>query len=504
MIVLNTGLAIFAVAEIIVSIDPKSTAALGLHRFGFGPVREQIGAIADDPRGALLADLERPSAGQVTAGNLPASAEAARALFEYRAEQQATSKLEERAKKAAEAKTVAMAAPESADPQAAAAMAPEQKTSSNQPPAPQPLQLPAQLIQNEAKVRFDAAIGAEVGFVERLVWFWSNHFCISADKILSMAGAYEREAIRPHVLGRFSEMLQAVESHPAMLFYLDNVESMGANSIAGINRDRGLNENLAREILELHTLGVRSGYSQADVTSFANVITGWTWFGPGEPLHGGEFLFFKRFHEPGEQTVLGKRYPDTGLAQGRAVLADLARHPATAQHIAQKFARHFVADEPPPALVAKLEKSFKDTGGDLKELAKTLIAADESWAAQRNKLKSPSEWIAGALRLTNAQGAIPIGRVLAAQATLGQALWRPPSPNGYPDSEAAWIDGVPRRLDIANEFADRIGPNMDPLALLDSGLGPLASTDTRDTVARAESRAQAVALLVMTPEFLRR
>ena len=125
-----------------------------------------------------------------------------------------------------------------------------------------------------------AALGADIGFVERLVWFWSNHFCISADKIVEMAGPFEREAIRPHVLGRFADLLLAVESHPGMLFYLDNVQSMGANSIAGITRDKGLNENLAREILELHTLGVRSGYTQADVTSFANVITGWTWIRP--------------------------------------------------------------------------------------------------------------------------------------------------------------------------------------------------------------------------------
>ena len=217
------------------------------------------------------------------------------------------------------------------------------------------------------------------------MWFWSNHFCMSADKIVAMAGAYEREAIRPHVLGRFADMLTAVESHPAMLFYLDNVESMGPNSIAGINRDKGLNENLAREILELHTLGVRSGYTQADVTSFAKVLTGWTWIPPGRADHGGEFIFIKRLHEPGAQTVLGKRYPDTGVEQGRAVLADLARHPATARHIAQKLARHFVADEPPPALVAKLEKTFSDTDGDLKEVAKTLVAAEN-----RGRRSAPS------------------------------------------------------------------------------------------------------------------
>jgi uncharacterized protein (DUF1800 family) len=278
---------------------------------------------------------------------------------------------------------------------------------------------------------------------------------------------------------------------------------MGADSIAGINRDKGLNENLARETLELHTLGVRSGYTQADVTSFANVLTGWTWINPDQPDRGGEFLFNKRLHEPGDQIVLGKSYPDTGMDQGRGVLGDLARHPATAQHIAQKLAQHFVADEPPPTLVAKLAKTFKDSDGDLKEVAKTLITADESWSPQRQKLKPPSEWIAGVVRITGAQNAIPIGRIVNAQAALGEPLWRPPAPNGYPDTEAAWIDGVPHRIDIANEFAGRARV-VDPLALLDSGLGPLASPDTRQTVARAETRNQALALLVMTPEFLRR
>jgi uncharacterized protein (DUF1800 family) len=318
-----------------------------------------------------------------------------------------------------------------------------------------------------------------------------------------MVGGYEREAIRPHVLGRFGDLVQAVESHPGMLVYLDNVESMGADSIAGINRDKGLNENLAREIMELHTLGVRSGYSQTDVTSFANVLTGWSWVRPDDPEHGGEFVFLKRLHQPGDQTVLGKVYSDRGVDQGRAVLADLARNPATAKHIAEKLARHFVADNPPPTLVAKLAKSFNDSGGNLKEVAKTLLVAEESWTPQRTKLKPPAEWIAGVIRLTGTQDIVPIGRVLNAQAMLGAPLWRPPAPNGYADTEAAWIDGVPHRVDIANEFAGR-ARNADPLVLLDAGLGPLATVETRETIARAESRPQAVALLVMTPEFLRR
>jgi uncharacterized protein (DUF1800 family) len=481
--------------------NPKLDAALALHRFGFGPVAGSIAAIADDPRGALLADLERPGAGRVAAANLPNSGQAARAFFEFRAERQAKEKLAQRAKKEAEAKGMVVGAADDnmmkpngdAQPPAPGSA----QTQQNQPPP-----LPVQLVQNEAKVRIEAAVAAEIGFVERLVWFWSNHFCVSADKALSMAGPYEREAIRPHVLGRFVDMLTAVESHPAMLFYLDNLESMGPNSVAGINRDKSLNENLAREILELHTLGVRTGYSQDDVTRFAKVLTGWTWIGLGEPNHGGEFVFVKRLHEPGEQTVIGKSYPDTGVDQGRAVLADLARHPATAGHIAYKFARHFVADNPPPSLVDKLAKNFNDSDGNLKELAKALIAAEESWTPERTKLKRPSEWMISALRLTGAQWVV--GRVMSGQALLGEPLWRPPAPNGFADDESTWIDGLSQRVDIASNFAGRVADRLDPVALVETALGPLASVETRNTVARAESRAQALALLLMAPEFLRR
>ncbi len=509
------------------TVRGKEAAALVLHRFGFGPAADSIAAIAADPQGALLADLERPRAGLVAA-NLPSSAEAAREVFDFRAEQAAKQKLALRAQKQVDAGNAASLV-DCRKPSGEPCMAPAADEAANQQPSPMaksaqppaPL-LPQQLFLNEAKARFDAAIDADFGFAERLVWFWSNHFCISADKAFGMAGAYEREAIRPHVLGRFADMLLAVESHPAMLVYLDNTESMGADSVAGINRDKGLNENLAREIMELHTLGVRSGYTQKDVTSFANVITGWGWVWPDDPVHGGEFEFVRRLHQPGAQIVLGKSYADTGVEQGRAVLSDLARSAATAQHIAQKLATHFVADEPPPSLVAKLAQKFRDTDGDLKEVCKALVTADESWVPQRGKLKPPSAWLVAMLRLSGGQWPIapgmnkafeqrmgvtpwPVGRVLTAQTQLGEALWRPPAPNGYPDTEAAWIDGVPRRLDIATGFASQLAANdADPRAVLESALGPLASAATRDTIARAESRPQALALLVMAPEFLRR
>jgi uncharacterized protein (DUF1800 family) len=482
----------------------KEAAALALHRFGFGPARDSISAIAADPRGALLSDIDRPGA-DFLAAKLPSSAAAARAVSDFRAEQQAKSKLAQRAKMESAANN-SLSLVDCKKSQSNEPCAAPPDASNQQPPPPQ-TPLPQQIFQDEAAARYQAAVGADIGFVERLVWFWSNHFCISADKDIAMVGAYEREAIRAHVLRRFGDMLIAVESHPAMLYYLDNVRSMGANSIAGINGDKGLNENLAREILELHALGVRSGYSRADVTSFAKVLTGWTSTDAADPAHGGEFLFNKRLHEPGEQTVLGKFYAQSGVDQGRAVLGDLAHHTATAQHVAQKLARHFVADEPPPPLVAKLSKAFMDSDGNLKAVAKALVTADEAWTPARTKLKRPSEWIVSMLRLTNASlnpGAPwNIGRLLAVQATLGESLWRPPAPNGWPDTEAAWIDGVPHRLDIANEFAGHL-PSSDPTALLESGLGPIASHNTRDIIARAESRTQALALLVMAPEFLRR
>ncbi len=186
-----------------------------------------------------------------------------------------------------------------------------------------------------------------------------------------------------------------------MRIYLDNPGSMGPNSIAGINRARGLNENFARENLELHTLGVRSGYTQDDVISFANVLTGWTLVPAGDnPEHGGEFTFNPRLHEPGAQKVLGKLYEDEGVEQGRAVLRDLAAHPATAAHVAGKLARHFVADMPPAALVERMTKVFLDTSGDLKETAKAMVSSDESWTQPPSKLKRPGEWVVGMVRAT--------------------------------------------------------------------------------------------------------
>ena len=475
------------------ALDPKE-AALALHRFGCGPRAGSIMAIASDPRGALVAELERPNAGQIVDANLPSSAAANRAVFEYNAARAANTKREQRRREAA-AKVAQNSGGESMT---------EAKPDTAPPTVAQPeaVPLPRQLFRNEAKARFDAAINAEIGLVERLVWFWSNHFCVNANATV-MAGGYEREAIRPHVLGRFADMLLAAEGHPAMLLYLDNAQSIGPDSVAGINRDKGLNENLAREILELHTVGVRTVYSQADVTNFAKVLTGWTILPTAtNPDHGGEFAFLGRAHEPGVETVIGNAYSEGGVEQGRAVLADLARHPATAKHVATKLARHFIADDPPTSLVDRLARRFLDTDGDLKAVVATLIAAPESWEPEQAKIKRPNEWIVAALRATGEPGETP--RMIQAGNLLGEPLWRPPAPKGFSDDDAAWLDGLGQRLEIANAFAHREGIGHEPAAVMETAIGPLASAETQRTIARAESRSQALTMLLMAPEFLRR
>jgi uncharacterized protein (DUF1800 family) len=372
-----------------------------------------------------------------------------------------------------------------------------------QPAQPNQLPLPRKIFLDEAAARIRAALNADIGFVERLVWFWSNHFCVSADDT-DMAGAYEREAIRPHVLGRFVDMLQAAEGHPAMLEYLNNDQSIGPDSDEGIVRNRGLNENLAREILELHTVGVRTVYSQADVTTFAKVITGWTILRTRDnPEHGGEFVFNPRMHEPGEQSLIGKTYPGGGVQQGRSVLADLARHPATAKHIAAKLARHFIADEPPPALIDRLAFRFFESEGDLKELAKALVTAPEAWVADRAKVKRPAEWLV-ATRRTIGRNNANFQAMINQQRLLGEPLWQPSAPKGFSDENAAWLSGLKLRVQCANTFAQAVAGEVDARELVDVMLGPLAAQETRQAVARAETKVQALALLILAPEFQRR
>lgn len=372
---------------------------------------------------------------------------------------------------------------------------------------------------DDLAVRVNVAVASPAPFAERLVHFWSNHFSVSVGKPGTQfeVGPHEFTAIRPHVLGRFSDLLKAAVLHPAMLLYLDQFQSIGPNAPFQQRRDRrpnprgprGLNENLAREILELHTLGVHGGYSQADVTEFARALTGWTVPGIGrvgrfaEDQPGGA-AFVALAHEPGARTIMGKRYPAGGAKQAIAVLDDLAAHPATARHIATKLARHFAGDTPPESLVARLEADFLKTGGDLASLTRTLIAAPETWAAGPLKFRSPFEWFIAALRLSGTERLEPqrITRVLT---ELGQPAWRAPSPAGYDDLAASWAgpDALFRRVELAERIAQG-APAEDVLARAEAAFPDALSDGTRTMLTRAESGRQALALLLVAPEMMRR
>jgi len=353
--------------------------------------------------------------------------------------------------------------------------------------------------------------------IERLTQFWTNHFALSVDKQLltGLAGSFEREAIRPHVLGNFSDLLLAVETHPAMLLYLDNHLSVGPHSQAALRLERraqprkiGINENLAREILELHTLGVGGGYTQADVTSFAEVITGWSIGGEGGAFAGGEpgkFLFRPELHEPGAKWVLGTRYADGGYRQGVAVLRDLAAHRSTARFIATKLARHFIADDPPPQAVARLALAFTGSGGDLPTVYRALIDSREAWVEPLAKYKTPSDYIISGFRgLT-----LPVEAgqpALTPFGLLGQRMWEPGSPAGWPDRSADWdgASALVKRIEWADAVGQRLGNRRDAVQLAPQLLGANLGAATRSAVAHAASASQALTLLLAAPEFMRR
>ena len=360
-------------------------------------------------------------------------------------------------------------------------------------------------------------------FAERLVHFWSNHFAVSADKgiVYGLAGTLENEAIRPHVGGRFIDMLTAVEQHPAMIAFLDNQYSVGKDSHAARlaafsrsfntlapKRQFGINENLAREILELHTLGVNGGYSQADVTSFAQIITGWSIGGGKGRLAGGvpgRFYFRENLHEPGPKTFLGKTYREQGQRQGEAVLVDLSRNPATAKFIATKLVRHFVADDPPADAVDRVSNAFLKSGGDLPLVYAALIDSPAAWDPDARKFKTPEDFVFSTLRSLNVSPDKP-EEVVRTFDLLGQRQYTPGSPAGWPDTSKSWdgSDALMHRVLWASRVADKFERGIEPVDLAASSLGGYARPETLTALRRAASSSQAVALLLMSPEFQRR
>lgn len=368
-------------------------------------------------------------------------------------------------------------------------------------------------VARELDVRYRHAAATPHGFAERLVRFWSNHFAISADKRAAApyAAPMEREAIRPHAFGRFADLLLAVERHPGMLRYLDNVRSIGEDSTLARRARRrdggrklGLNENLAREILELHTLGVDGGYTQDDVTELARAITGWGTPLPRDFEQGAASAFvFRAFaHEGGARRVLGRRYADAGVAQGEAILRDLAVHPATARHVSTKLAAHFIDDRPPPATVERMTRAWLDSGGDLPTVYRALIDSPEAWSSQARKFKTPDDYVLSALRAGG--GELGVALLYPLLTLLGQPPFTPRSPAGFADDAASWngADALYKRVQAAQRLGEQLpAERIDPVATARAALGPRLDADTLLAIRRAESPRVALAVLFASPAF---
>jgi uncharacterized protein (DUF1800 family) len=479
-------------------------AAIAVNRFGLGARPGEARSLGADPRGWLEAQLAAPAPN--TAVSPP---ESARVLAEVR------------------------------ELRVARQIAAQARASFNRPPQPEPAP-PGPGIDEDAIREFGAfirehyvaqtdtrhrlALETDRPFVERLVHFWSNHFAVSADKqpLAALAGLYEQEAIRPRVTGNFYDLLLAAVRHPAMILYLDNQASMGPESQAAAfvqrraGRELGLNENLAREILELHTLGVDGGYAQTDVAELAKVLTGWSIGGAlretrgplarlggdgGEP---GEFHFRAAMHEPGDKTILGKRYRERGLEEGEDVLRALALHPSTATHLATKLARHFVADEPPPKLVERLATVYRRSDGELTPVYRALLDASESWHSLQAKFKTPNDFVLSAYR---ALDLVPddLRGVTAFLTQAGQRPYAPGSPAGWPDTAANWNggDALLKRIEFAAAAGRRVGNRVEPLSLGGEVLGEVGE-HTSMSIRDAGSRGQGFAILLASPEFQKR
>ena len=359
-----------------------------------------------------------------------------------------------------------------------------------------------QLFKGEVDALVTHALTTPTPFRERLVWFWANHFTVSlrGGRTAAVGGDYVRTAIRPFVTGRFADMLMAVMRHPAMLTYLDNAGSFGPDSPAGMRQGKGLNENLARESLELHTLSPASGYTQADVTSYARILTGWS-ISNGEKEPAG-FRFRPQMHEPGEKTLLGRSVPP-GEEGGIAALAFLANHPATHRRLATRLVQHFVADDPQAADVRRIEGVLRDTGGDLGQAAAALTTLPGAWQPLA-KLRSPQDYVLAALRAADLPADNrPDGAAI--MRGLGQPVFGAPFPIGWPDRAADWAgpEAMMRRVDWSYGFSGRAAA-LDPAAIAEASLGPLLSPATSSAIARAGSRRDGLTLLFTSPEFQRR
>jgi uncharacterized protein (DUF1800 family) len=393
----------------------------------------------------------------------------------------------------------------------------------------------------EQRAALNARITSERPFVERVVAFWSNHLCISTSKFLvaPLAGSYEREAIRPHVLGRFEDLVLASARHPAMLAYLDNFQSIGPMSRAASfarRRDavpRGLNENYARELMELHTIGVNGGYTQADVEEMAKALTGWTITGlrargafasarrddmtpgrrrfarlgrqapmpaPGDTETAIRFAFDDRLHEPGARSVLGTRYRDAGADQGEQIIRALCRHPSTSRNVAMKLVAHFVGDEPAADAVDRVATVFRSTDGDLARVSAALIDLPQAWQVESRKFRAPQDWLVATFRAVGVHDAGDMSGYMLRQ--LRHPLWGPQSPKGFGDALRDWADpdALLNRGELSRTLVRRFDlASVDPRLVLE--IADVGDRDPLRTLVSDQSvpSADRVALALASP-----
>jgi len=326
--------------------------------------------------------------------------------------------------------------------------------------------------------------------------------------------AYENEAIRPFIFGQFEELLLNVTQHPCMSIYLDNISSIGPNSRQGSRRGKDLNENLAREILELHTMGAQGDYTQSDVTNFAKILTGWTVARQrkkpkNQKAPPGQFFFNPRTHEPGPKEILGKSFKQGGVNQGIEALKYISHHPSTARFVATKLVRHFIDDTPSAGDIQKIEQVFIKTKGDLAVVSEALIDLKSAWDMSGSKIKTPEELMISTLRAMTTKYALKLPRrqlLFPALKSMGQEIFRAPSPAGWPDKGEAWIapESLTHRLEWIRAFSRQSPGDINPVSIFNQTIAPFATEDAARLIKGAPSRADGLALIFSSPAFQRR
>ncbi|MBC7313370.1 MAG: DUF1800 domain-containing protein [Rhizobium sp.] len=391
--------------------------------------------------------------------------------------------------------------------------------------------------RRDAEARISQAVLSHNGFHERLSSFWTNHFAIDASKSQMMRLAvpmFEAEVIRPLLSGRFSDLVRTVSLHPAMLLYLDQFQSIGPNSVMGLQRGKGINENFARELIELHTLGVAGGYSQDDVRQAAYVLSGLTL-----DLESMEVGFRPRRAEPGIFSVLGNTYGGEKrlIEDCLDLIDDLSVHPSTAKHVCRKLAKHFVSDEPPQALVDAMVAAWIGSDGYLMQVYKALLDHPAAWEKPSAKIKLPFDYVVSSLRAFDVDEAIMLSAATRTDASafdrmmmdtepkpmqagsavtvrtgpnvlrrMGQQIWMPPSPAGFEDDSVSWMNAnqLTERISWARRLASNLGKDRDPREFAKAVLADAARDETMKIVGQAPSKAVGVTLVLASPEFNRR